>query len=101
MSKYNHYMNSHFSGCRKLADARDNVRMRDVRLFELPGNLDHVGVSDGVDAWIAPVIAEPFSVNCRKLLNDLFHRPVQQSARRAKIAVPVQTEQRIRRVISA
>ena len=30
-------------------------------IFALPGEFDTVGISDGTDAWIAPVIAEPFA----------------------------------------
>lgn len=37
----------------------------------MPGYLDVVGVTDGVDSWIAPVVAEIFSINIQRLLQDL------------------------------
>lgn len=62
MSKFNHFMSTHFSGggCRLIARARDACRNRDVTLHQIPGYWDVVGVSDGVDAWIAPCAASPF-----------------------------------------
>lgn len=77
MSKFNVYMNSHFSagGCRLIARARDTSRQRDVKLFAIPGHYDVVGVSDGVDAWVAPAAAGPFfktaTGDCVKLLQKL------------------------------
>lgn len=52
--KYNHYFANHFGSCRVLCTGRDEHRQRDVRVFMLPGEFDVVGISDGVDAWIAP-----------------------------------------------
>lgn len=73
------YINRHFDGCRLLAHARDEHRNRDVRVFALPGHFDVVGVTDGTDAWVAPVICDPFSVKVSQLLADL----------RAGVDVPV------------
>jgi len=41
-----------------------------VKIFELPGLDECVGVSDGTDAWIAPVVADPFSVNIKRVLEQ-------------------------------
>jgi hypothetical protein len=60
VSKFNHYMNSHFSGCRLIARARDTCRERDVTIHQIPGYWDVVGVSDGTDAWVAPTSTGPF-----------------------------------------
>lgn len=62
MNRFNVYLNTHFqgSGCRLIARARDTCRSRDVRLYAVPGHFNVVGVSDGIDAWIAPVSAGPF-----------------------------------------
>lgn len=77
MANYKTYINSHFSACRLIAYARDNCRDRDVRLYLLPGHDDVVGVSDGVDAWIAPAVADIMSVNVRRLVDDIrAGRPV-------------------------
>jgi hypothetical protein len=72
MNRFNQYMNNGFSGCRLLAYARDNCRHRDVRIYQVPGFVEEVGVTDGTDSWIAPVIADPFSVNIRQIMRDLF-----------------------------
>lgn len=72
MPSFNHYFNNDFAGCRLLAYARDNCRNRDVRVYMIPGSVDCVGVSDGVDKWIAPVIANPFSVNVQDLIRKIL-----------------------------
>jgi len=69
MTIYNRYLKNHFSECRHIANARDEHRNRDVRLYAIPGVFDWVGVFDGVDAWVAPTIIQPFSVDVRKLLS--------------------------------
>jgi hypothetical protein len=71
MSDFKRHMNSGYAGCRLLAYARDNHRNRDVKIFQIPHEWEAVGVSDGVDSWIAPVIADPFSVNIKRLMADL------------------------------
>lgn len=71
MADWKHYMSSHFSSCTLLARARDHHRERDVRIYVIPGVGDAVGISDGTDCWIAPASAECFSVNVRRLLDDL------------------------------
>lgn len=52
--KYNHFFESHFSGCLHIAGYHDPHRNRDVKIFMVPGDHSVVGVCDGVDAWIAP-----------------------------------------------
>jgi hypothetical protein len=71
MANFAHYFNSRFAGCQCLAHAFDQHRNRDVKIYQIPGVVDCVGVSDGVDRWIAPVAPELFSVNIQKLLRDL------------------------------
>lgn len=68
---FNQYFNSRFAGCRTLAHAFDQHRNRDVTIYQIPGRLDCVGVSDGVDRWIAPVVANIFSVDIEQLFRDL------------------------------
>lgn len=108
MSRFNHYMNSHFSSCTLLAYARDMHRERDVQLFRLAGEWEAVGVSDGVDAWIAPVVrgAKFFhTVDVWQLLNDAREgkeipkpTPLLQGRRRLLMdddaAAPAQTPRR-------
>lgn len=71
MADWKHYINTGFAGCLLLSYARDHVRIRDVRIWKIPGEVDDVGISDGTDAWIAPVSADCFSVNVKRLLDDL------------------------------
>lgn len=71
MANWKTFINSGFSGCMLLAYARDHVRQRDVKIWLVPGERDDVGISDGTDAWIAPVSADCFSVNVKRLIDDL------------------------------
>jgi len=71
MSRYNHLMESHFGSCLLLASAHDHCRNRDVRLYKLPGEDKHVGVTDSTDCWIAPAVASLFSVNVVRILEDI------------------------------
>lgn len=71
MSRYNNYFANGFRACRLLAYARDNHRNRDVRIYAMPGEFSVVGVTDDTDCWIAPVSADPFSVNITRLMKDL------------------------------
>lgn len=71
MSRFNKFMDSHFSNCRLLACAYDHCRNRNVTVHQIPGEVECVGVSDGVDAWIAPTIANPFSFDLIKLFKDI------------------------------
>jgi len=70
MARFNEYLKNHWEGCRLLAEARDNHRNRDVRLYLIPGEQRYVGVSDGVDAFVAPVDINPFGVDVRKLIGE-------------------------------
>lgn len=72
MSSFSRYFNNNFAGCRLIAYARDNHRNRDVAIYLMPGNVADVGVTDGVDKWICPVIANPFSVNVPQLVRDIL-----------------------------
>lgn len=71
MSRFTFYLRSGFDSCRLLAETRDVHRNRDVRVYMLPGEFEYVGVHDGVDKWIAPVVANPFAVDVRKLLANV------------------------------
>lgn len=71
MADWKKYINTGFSGCQRLAYARDHVRSRDVSIWLVPGERADVGISDGTDAWIAPVSADCFSVNVARLIADL------------------------------
>lgn len=68
---FNQYFNSRFAGCRTLAHTYDQHRNRDVTIYQIPGRLDCVGVSDNVDRWIAPVAPNLFSVDIEQLFKDL------------------------------
>lgn len=118
---YKHYINGHFGGCVLLAKARDVYRDRDVQVFAIPGEFDHVGVTDGTDAWIAPVIADPFSCNIQRVLEEFRNgktpvvegsapQPTPAPTCRVRKVInrqevvehqPVVQEKRIRRVISS
>lgn len=95
MSRYNAHFANHFGGCMLLALARDPHRNRDVQLRMLPGEFDHVGVTDGTDAWIAPVAGDPFGVGIKRILDGVRegrmpapHAPMTRKPRRTLIAAP-------------
>ena len=71
MANFKHYFDCRFAGCTLLAKAFDQHRNRDVNIYQIPGHVDVVGVSDTVDRWIAPVAPELFSINIQQLLRDL------------------------------
>lgn len=67
MARYNHHFANHFGGCRLLKSGHDPHRNRPVKIYAIPGEFDVVGISDGTDAWIAPV-ATGFLEDVRKML---------------------------------
>ena len=101
MADWRRYMGNKFAGCQLLAYAHDHCRLRDVRIYLIPGEFDDVGVTDGVDVWIAPVIADPFSVNVARLLADLqagkpLPKPIPPQAKRERIRIqPVRARVRV------
>jgi hypothetical protein len=70
VSRYNNHMNTGWQSCVLLTKAFDPHRGREVELRAIPGEFALVGVWDGVDAWVAPVVNDPFSVNISRLLDD-------------------------------
>lgn len=106
MAKFNRYMESHFAGCRQLAKTRDVFRERDVQVFMIPGDFEMVGVTDGTDAWVAPVIADPFRVNVARILRDIRDGkdPVLEVSQRRRVLQrpepPPPTEVRARRTLN-
>ncbi len=111
MSRFNTYFNNNFSGCRLLAYARDPHRGRDVSIYMMPGFVEEVGVTDGIDKWICPVIANPFSVNIidimrRVIAGESIPTPVKpgvgKTSRRAVLAEePATTPKPSRRALLA
>lgn len=71
MTKYNRDFANHFGSRMILARARDNHRDRDVTLHLISDDHSVVGVTDGTDAWIAPVVGRPFDVDVVRILEDL------------------------------
>jgi hypothetical protein len=71
--RYNHYFKSGFGGCRLLYDGHDPHRNREVRVYALPGEFSVVGVTDGVDTWIASSATAPSEMfdRVRKALTAL------------------------------
>lgn len=81
MAMFNRYFANHFGGCQLLAEAHDQHRARDVRIYLIPGTVEVVGVTDGVDCWVCPTSISPFSVDVKGILADL------QGDRRIKLPV--------------
>lgn len=76
MNRFNEYMDNHFrnGNCRLIARAHDKCRNRRVELFAIPGYWDVVGVTDGVDAWVAPCSAGLFFGTATGDCADLMRR---------------------------
>lgn len=71
MSRFNAYMSNHFGSCMLLAESYDPHRQRDVKIYRVPGEDAYVGVTDGTDSWIAPVVADLFTCNIKRIMDDL------------------------------
>jgi len=74
MSRFNAYFANDFRGCRLIAYGYDIHREREVKVYLMPGDLENVGLTDGVDKWIAPAIADPFGsrgLNIARLVKDI------------------------------
>jgi len=67
MANFKHYFNNNFSGCLLVATGFDPHRERDVRMYLLPGIVEALGVTDGVDKWAAPM-ESPFLENVAKAI---------------------------------
>lgn len=67
MTRWNRDFNSHFKGRRLILSTPDLNRGRTVQVFDI-GELDIVGMSDGVDAWISLSIQ---SINGHDLVKAL------------------------------
>lgn len=101
MSRFNSYLSQRFEGCRCIAHARDPHRERDVKIYAVPGEFDLVGVSDGTDVWIAPVIADPFSVSIKRIMEIMKAggQPPPIHRQRHRVVVPTEvTPQKKERV---
>ena len=68
---HKYHIQNHFGSCRLLAESYDQHRKRDVKIYMLPGEFTHVGVSDGTDAWIAPAMESVFRVNILAILTKI------------------------------
>lgn len=64
---FKHYMTTNYAGCRLVAVGYDPHRNRDVRMFQIPGTMEVLGVDDGTDRWIAP-LESPFLERVLKAL---------------------------------
>lgn len=71
MSRFNILMQNAFHGCMAIGLGYDAHRGRHINLYAIPGDFEHVGVYDGVDAWIATAIMNPFGLDAAKRLAEI------------------------------
>ena len=71
MTRFNNHFNNNFGSCRCIAKAWDHCRNRDVSIYQIPNEIEVVGIHDGTDSWVAPVRDEIFSVPIAKLMDEL------------------------------
>lgn len=70
--KYNRYFANHFRDCRLLHTGYDPHRQRQVEIRLIPGEWDVVGITDGIDSWVAPVVvASPMFDKARQAMADI------------------------------
>ena len=70
--KYNRYFINHFRDCRLLVSGYDPHRVRQVEIRLIPGEWDVVGISDGIDAWVAPIVVDsPLFQKARSVMADI------------------------------
>ena len=103
MANWKHYISNGYAGCKLLAYAHDHCRDRDVRIYLIPGQYEAVGISDGVDSWIAPVAPDLFSVDVQKLIKALqagedIPKPVPPAARIKRVKLDEAPSLPIRRI---
>lgn len=71
-NRFNHYMNTHFSGCVLLMQMLDAGRGRTMSFYQIPGEWDLAGITDGTDSFVVPTTtADPTSAKLKKILEDL------------------------------
>lgn len=68
--KYNRHFQDHFRSCQLLKTGHDPHRNRRVEIRFIPGEYEVVGITDGTDAWVAPV-STGFLEDVRKLLERI------------------------------
>lgn len=92
VSDLKYHQKSNFAQCRHIANAYDPHRLRDVKLYHIPGDFTVVGVSDGVDTWIAPTACNPFSVDVVRLYERIRNGEIleapNQVRKRIVVALP-------------
>lgn len=84
--RFNYEMSTHFRDCTLIAEAYDSHRERFVTLHILPGNEECVGITDGTDAWLCPVVVDAFGINIAKARSDVRDGkpPVRRQQRKAR-----------------
>lgn len=104
--RFNQYFANHFGGCLLLTTTYDPHRQRKVELRMIPGEFTFVGVTDGTDCWIAPVISDPFSAGVGRILEGIKNgkMPGQQRPQRHTVYVapeelPQEAPQKTRRAV--
>lgn len=55
MNRFNSLINTHFKSCQLIHTEQDENRNRLMNFFVIQDHKDLVGISDGVDSWIAPL----------------------------------------------
>lgn len=71
--RYNHHFQNHFGSCRLIVEGHDPHRNRPIQVRLIPGEFEVVGLTDGVDAWIAPVSTAPSDLfdKVRRIIEDV------------------------------
>ena len=103
-TRFNNLMSSHFNGCPFLCSAPDLGRNRTMRFYALPDEQSLVGMSDGTDAFIVPVVCRSWSFDIRTALKDIVEGrkpqlPEEAPVRRKLLAAAIEEAPVRRRLI--
>lgn len=88
MTRFNHHFANHFGGCQLLFTGQDPHRGREVQVRLIPGEWDVVGLTDGTDAWVAPVnaIGSPLLARAKMIMDEIrAGKPPRTAATRRKL----------------
>lgn len=66
------YINNHFRQCHEIGAVFNPAYIRTFRLFYIPGFPDDVGISDGVDSWVAVATSDILGINVVRIIQDIL-----------------------------
>lgn len=82
MSRFNRYLDSKFHGCMVIGHRDDPGRARRIMVYAMPGDYEHVGLFDGVDAWATEAKGDDAKMMLRVQAGEVFETELGQHRNR-------------------